>query len=69
MCWLSAIRAMHLTSRHDRLGVALYGGMYNAVALLWMKFVDGVLLIRRDALGATITLIDMAAIALQPRTI
>jgi small multidrug resistance family-3 protein len=47
---------------------AAYGGMYIAVALLWLKFVDGVLLTRWDALGATIALIGMAVIALQPAT-
>jgi len=45
---------------------AAYGGMYIAVALLWLKFVDGVSLTRWDALGATIALIGMAVIALQP---
>ena len=47
---------------------AAYGGMYIAVALLWLKFVDGVSLTRWDALGATIALIGMAVIALQPAT-
>lgn len=45
---------------------AAYGGMYIAVALVWLKFVDGVSLTRWDALGATIALTGMAVIALQP---
>jgi small multidrug resistance family-3 protein len=47
---------------------AAYGGMYIAVALLWLKFVDGVSLTRWDGLGAMIALIGMAVIALQPAT-
>lgn len=45
---------------------AAYGGMYIAVALLWLKFVDGVALTRWDILGAVIALTGMAVIALQP---
>lgn len=48
---------------------AAYGGMYIAVALLWLHFVDGVALTRWDALGAGIALTGMAVIALQPSTI
>lgn len=47
---------------------AAYGGMYIAVALLWLKFVDGVLLTRWDVSGAMIALVGMAVIALQPTT-
>jgi small multidrug resistance family-3 protein len=47
---------------------AAYGGMYIAVALLWLKFVEGISLTRWDVLGATIALIGMAVIALQPTT-
>ncbi len=47
---------------------AAYGGMYIAVALLWLKFVEGVSLTRWDVSGATIALIGMAVIALQPTT-
>src|SRR5690606_15279846 len=42
---------------------AAYGGMYIAVALLWLHFVDGLILTRWDALGAAFTLIGMAIIA------
>jgi small multidrug resistance family-3 protein len=45
---------------------AAYGGMYIAVALLWLRFVDGVALTRWDAIGAALALAGMAVIALQP---
>ena len=45
---------------------AAYGGMYIAVALLWLRFVDGVSLSRWDVAGAGIALLGMAVIALQP---
>jgi small multidrug resistance family-3 protein len=45
---------------------AAYGGMYITVALLWLRFVDGVPLTRWDMLGAGIALIGMGVIALQP---
>lgn len=47
---------------------AAYGGMYIAVALLWLHFVDGIALTRWDWAGATITLVGMAVIVLQPAT-
>ena len=47
---------------------AAYGGMYIAVALLWLRFVDGVSLTRWDIAGAAIALVGMAVIALQPGT-
>ena len=45
---------------------AAYGGMYIAVALLWLRVVDGVTLTRWDLAGAAIALCGMAVIALQP---
>ncbi|HZX30620.1 MAG TPA: YnfA family protein [Rhodocyclaceae bacterium] len=45
---------------------AAYGGMYIAVALLWLRVVDGVPLTRWDISGAAIALAGMAIIALQP---
>ena len=45
---------------------AAYGGMYIAVALLWLRLVDGVTLTRWDWIGAAIALTGMAVIALQP---
>ena len=47
---------------------AAYGGMYIAVALLWLRFVDGVSLTRWDMSGAAVALLGMAIIALQPPT-
>ena len=46
---------------------AAYGGMYIAVALLWLRFVDGIALSRWDIAGALVALTGMAVIALQPR--
>ena len=46
---------------------AAYGGMYIAVALVWLRLVDGVSLTRWDIGGATIALVGMAVIALQPQ--
>ena len=45
---------------------AAYGGMYIAAALVWLWLVDGVTLTRWDLAGASIALIGMAVIALQP---
>ena len=45
---------------------AAYGGMYIAVALVWLWLVDGVTLTRWDLAGTSIALIGMAVIALQP---
>ncbi len=47
---------------------AAYGGMYIAVALVWLHVVDGVTLTRWDFTGAAIALVGMAVIALQPAT-
>lgn len=47
---------------------AAYGGMYIAVALIWLHIVDGVALTRWDFVGAAIALVGMAVIALQPAT-
>jgi small multidrug resistance family-3 protein len=45
---------------------AAYGGMYIAVALLWLRLVDGIALTRWDLLGAALALAGMAVIAFQP---
>jgi small multidrug resistance family-3 protein len=47
---------------------AAYGGMYIAVALLWLRFVDGIALSRWDMAGAALALCGMAVIAFQPAT-
>nr|WP_181259227.1 YnfA family protein [Pseudoduganella armeniaca] len=46
---------------------AAYGGMYIAVALAWLRWVDGIPLTRWDVAGAALALAGMAVIALQPR--
>jgi len=45
---------------------AAYGGAYICVALLWLRFVDGMSLTRYDAAGAVLALAGMAVIAMQP---
>lgn len=45
---------------------AAYGGAYICVALLWLRFVDGMALTRYDAAGALLALAGMSVIALQP---
>ncbi|KKB65354.1 membrane protein [Robbsia andropogonis] len=45
---------------------AAYGGMYIAMALVWLRYVDGVALTRFDLLGAVLSLAGMAVIAFQP---
>ena len=45
---------------------AAYGGMYITVALLWLRFVDGVALTRWDLAGAGMALTGMEIIVLQP---
>lgn len=47
---------------------AAYGGMYIAVALVWLRVVDGIALTRWDFVGASIALAGMSVIALQPAT-
>jgi len=47
---------------------AAYGGMYIAVALVWLHVVDGVAFTRWDFVGAAIALVGMSVIALQPAT-
>ncbi len=46
---------------------AAYGGVYIAVALVWLRVVDGIALSRWDWAGAALALAGMAVIALQPR--
>jgi small multidrug resistance family-3 protein len=47
---------------------AAYGGIYIAVALLWLRFVDGAVLTRWDITGACVALLGMAIIVVQPQT-
>ena len=46
---------------------AAYGGVYVAVALLWLRLVDGISPDRWDLIGATVTLAGMAIMAFAPR--
>jgi len=46
---------------------AAYGGVYVAVALVWLWLVDGVQPTRWDLLGAAVALAGMAIIAFAPR--
>lgn len=46
---------------------AAYGGIYIAVALLWLRFVDGAVLTRWDVAGTCVALVGMAIIVLQPQ--
>lgn len=45
---------------------AAYGGIYIAVALVWLRLVDGVTLTRWDIVGAIVALTGMLIISLQP---
>ena len=45
---------------------AAYGGVYIAVALVWLRLVHGVALSRWDVAGAAIALVGMAVIVQQP---
>lgn len=45
---------------------AAYGGVYIGVALVWLRFVDGVALTRWDITGSCVALVGMAIIVLQP---
>jgi small multidrug resistance family-3 protein len=46
---------------------AAYGGVYVAVALLWLWLVEGVSPDKWDLIGATVALVGMAIIAFAPR--
>ena len=45
---------------------AAYGGMYIAIALLWLWRVDGIVPSRWDLAGAAVALAGMAIIVFQP---
>jgi drug/metabolite transporter superfamily protein YnfA len=55
--------ALHLSTAGRT--YAVYSGMYIAVALIWLRVVDGVTLTRWDVTGAVIALVEMGVIALQ----
>lgn len=43
---------------------AAYGGVYVVIALLWLRWVDGVMLHATDWIGAGIALVGMAVIVM-----
>ena len=45
---------------------AAYGGMYIAVALLWLWWAEGIAPTRWDLVGAGVALVGMTIIAMQP---
>jgi small multidrug resistance family-3 protein len=47
---------------------AAYGGVYVAVALLWLRLVDGVSPDRWDLLGAAVSVAGLAIIVFAPRS-
>lgn len=61
-----------LLTLHPSLGAgrtyAAYGGVYVAVAALWMVCVEGTRLDKWDVLGVGVTLLGMSIIAFAPRT-
>ena len=46
---------------------AAYGGVYVAVALAWLCWVEGILPTRWDVMGAAVAITGMAIIVLQPQ--
>ncbi len=63
-----ALFALLLTLHPSAAGrtYAAYGGVYIAVALVWLRVVDGVSPTPWDVLGACIALAGMSVIVLQP---
>jgi small multidrug resistance family-3 protein len=47
---------------------AAYGGIYIAVALVWLRVVDGIRLTHWDIGGACVALLGMAIIVMQPQS-
>ncbi len=46
---------------------AAYGGIYIATALIWLRYVDGVILTRWDILGGAVVIAGALVIILQPQ--
>ncbi|PJG44472.1 membrane protein [Acinetobacter tandoii] len=46
---------------------AAYGGIYIFTALMWLRYVDQIMLSRWDILGGAIVLLGAAVIILQPQ--
>ena len=45
---------------------AAYGGVYVAIAMLWLWQIDGLTPTRWDLIGSAVSLVGMAIIAMQP---
>lgn len=69
--WLLTLQPSGATGATGPTGAArtyaAYGGVYIAVALLWLWLVEGERPTRWDLLGASVALAGMAMIALGPR--
>jgi small multidrug resistance family-3 protein len=65
-----AVFAWLLTLQPNAAGrtYAAYGGVYIAVALMWLYIVEGIAPTRWDIGGGTVAVVGMAIIALQPST-
>jgi small multidrug resistance family-3 protein len=48
---------------------AAYGGIYVAIAIVWLWLIDRVEPTRWDLIGAAVTLVGMTIIALQPQRV
>jgi small multidrug resistance family-3 protein len=48
---------------------AAYGGVYVAMAIIWLWLVDGIRPTHWDLLGAAVAMLGMAIIMFAPRTI
>lgn len=46
---------------------AAYGGVYVAIAMLWLWLIDGIVPSRWDWIGAGLAVVGMTIMALQPR--
>lgn len=65
-----AVRLAAVTASHRRRRVyAAYGGVYVAVALVWLWLVDGVRPTGWDLLGCAVALLGMAIIMFAPRNL
>lgn len=65
LCLFAWLLTLHPTAAGRT--YAAYGGVYIVVALLWLRFVDGQHLTCWDIVGASIALMGMVVIVLQPR--
>ena len=67
--WLKQDKSAWLLTLHPYAAgrtYAAYGGVYVAVAIAWLWFVENVEPTRWDLIGAAVTIAGMAIIVLQP---